>query len=161
MEKVSKKIDGGISSAYFDLDYLPSTDRSNTNLNSKCAALIIDMAIADATREEKHIMTLMATFSEALCMCKTQEEIDNFSIFMGKLAAIGGLAKGFSYSMKDMMNEEGKIEAQKIIDYRNNQIKEKKGQRQNNSNELRNFEQSYANLNNEYQKHQGLYLGVF
>lgn len=51
MESVSKKIPGGVQSAYFDVWYLPSEDKSNGELNSKCTSLKVSLAIADITKK--------------------------------------------------------------------------------------------------------------
>ena len=104
MEQVSKKIEGGIQSAYYDLNYMPSEDKNNSDLNRKCSSLIVVMGIADATRELRHIESLVKVFCEVLLMCKTEEEINKFDLFMNKLADIGGYAKGFYKEVKVMIN---------------------------------------------------------
>jgi len=150
MGQVSRKIEGGIQSAYYDLDYKPSEDRSNSDLNRKCSSLIVAMGIADATRESRHIESLMKVFCETLLMCKTQEELSNFDLFMNKLADIGGLAKGFYSEVKVMINQQGKTAAQNIVQ---NIDKEKRDETSGkDSSKLREFEQIYAQLNNELNK---------
>ena len=88
MEKVSK-VDGGvIESKYFAMKYLPSVDKSNPDLNGKCNLLISAMVMADAIGDNEDIDNLMRAFSEALLACKTEEELNNFSLFMNKRKAI-------------------------------------------------------------------------
>ena len=53
MEQVSRKIEGGIESAYFDVQYRPSIDHSNFKLNLNCSSLLTYMALADITRKDR------------------------------------------------------------------------------------------------------------
>ena len=82
MEQVSRKIEGGIESAYFDISYRPSTDHSNFKLNIACSSLLTYMALADITRKEEQINNLQEKFLESLSECKTEEEIKNLAIFL-------------------------------------------------------------------------------
>ncbi len=95
MESVSKKIPGGVQSAYFDVWYLPSEDKSNGELNSKCTSLKVSLAIADITKKIDHFKKSLFYFSEALLSCKTEQEINNLNLLINKLADVGGFAVDF------------------------------------------------------------------
>ncbi len=153
MEKFSK-VDGGvIESKYFAMKYLPSVDKSNPDLNGKCNLLISAMVMADAIGDNEDINNLMRAFSEALLACKTEEELNNFSLFMNKLAEIGGFARGFNHEVNSMISQKGKLAAQTIIQNIDKERQEKKEQVQSkDSSKLREFEQIYAKLNNELEK---------
>lgn len=75
MNKVSRKIDGGIQSEYLSMYYRPSEDKSNNDLNKKCGALTLHMAIADITGKKEHISNVIQDFCEALLMCKKKKKL--------------------------------------------------------------------------------------
>lgn len=153
MDSVSKKIEGGIQSKYFSFEYRPSEDRSNQDLNRKCGSLIVSMAISDITGKKEHVEKVAKEFCEALTMCETEDELNHFDLFMSKLADIGGEARLFYDTFKDMINKNGKIDAQKYLQRLELKNQNKKGNLENkDSNKVTNFEKVYMNLNNEYEK---------
>lgn len=116
MEKVSKLIKGGISSAYFDVQYRPCEDRSNLNLNVACSSMLTRMALADITRKKEQINKLQERFLEALSMCKTEEEIRNFSKFLYDVSKIGGYAVQFYKDNIGLINKTGVIDAKRNLE---------------------------------------------
>lgn len=74
MESVSKKIPGGVQSAYFDVWYLPSEDKSNGELNSKCTSLKVSLAIADITKKIDHFKSLFFIFLKHFCHAKQNKK---------------------------------------------------------------------------------------
>lgn len=158
MEKVSR-IDGGvIESKYISLKYLPSEDGSNPNLNGKCNVLITAFVLADANGDNDDLNFAMKSFCEALLACKTEEEINNFALFMNKLGDLGGFARIFNGEVKSIINQAGKKTAQNILQNinkeeqnKNEEVKNKPVENRDNS-KLKNFENLYAQLNYELEK---------
>jgi len=116
MDQVSRRIEGGIESSYFDINYLPSIDHSNSKLNLNCSSLLTYMALADITRGEKQINNLRRQFLEALSECKTEEEIKNLAIFLETAAKIGGYAVQFYNDNITLINKSGVINAKKELE---------------------------------------------
>ena len=115
MDKVSRKIDGGIESAYFDIQFIPSEDYSNSKLNLKCRSLLTYMALADITRNEKQINNLQEKFLEALSECKTDEDLENLALFLQTVSKVGGYASTFYSNNISLISEHGKKYAQKKL----------------------------------------------
>lgn len=111
MDQVSQIIDDGIKSEYLSINYRPSMDKSNFNLNLNCSSLLLAMALADITRKEEQINSLKEKFIEALSECKTEEEIKNFAKFMEEMAKVGGYAKEFYSSNISLLNQNGVMAA--------------------------------------------------
>ena len=148
MNPVSRRIEGGIQSEYFDVEYRPSEDNKNSALNGKCTTLLVALAGADITRKDKQIENLMYRFCESLLLCNTKEELHNFNTFMDKVASVGGFAELFNKEVKVMISEDGKTAAEKII----KSLDEKK-EKTESSSKLDEFTKTYAKLNNELAKY--------
>ena len=140
MEQVSRKIEGGIESAYFDVQYRPSIDHSNFKLNLKCSSLLTYMALADITRKEEQINNLMLKFCEILSKCKTPEDFSNLTTFMNITANVGGYAMEFNSKVNGLINQDGKNRAQQYI-------KNVEKQKKVNADNLEDFKETYARLN--------------
>ena len=123
MNQVSRKIEGGIESAYFGVKYRPSEDRSNFGLNLNCSSLLTYMALADITRKEKQINNLQEKFLEALSECKTEEELKNFAVFLETVSKVGGYASTFYSNNISLISSQGK-------DYAQQKLKEIKAERE-------------------------------
>ena len=115
MNQVSRKIEGGIESAYFGVKYRPSEDKSNFGLNLNCSSLLTYMALADITRKEEQINNLQEKFLEALSECKTEEEIRNLSRFIREVSKIGGYAVQFYNNNATLITKSGVIYAKKEL----------------------------------------------
>ena len=120
---VSSRIDGGIQSAYFDIQYRPSEDKSNFKLNLNCSSLLTYMALADITRKEEQINNLQEKFLEALSECKTDEEIRNLSRFIREVSRTGGYAVQFCNNNITLINKGGVIDAKKELEERKEEKK--------------------------------------
>ena len=112
---VSKLDDHGIESKYFDVKYRPTAFKENFELDLKCSYLLTYMALADATRRQKQIDSLMYHFSEALTLCKTPNELVKLRTFMGIAAKQGGYASEFLQQVNDLISEKGKSQAQQYL----------------------------------------------
>ena len=123
MEQVSKRIEGGIESQYFDIQYRPSIDHSNFKLNLNCSSLLTYMALADITRKEEQINNLQEKFLEALSECKTDEEIRNLSRFIREVSRTGGYAVQFCNNNITLINKGGVIDAKKELEERKEEKK--------------------------------------
>ena len=115
MEQVSRKIEGGIESAYFDVQYRPSIDHSNFKLNLKCSSLLTYMALADITRKEEQINNLQEKFLETLSECKTEEELKNLAVFLETISKVGGYASTFYSNNISLISSQGKEYAQQKL----------------------------------------------
>lgn len=76
--------------------------------------------------------------------CKTEQEINNLNLLINKLADVGGFAVDFKETIKDMICEKGKVEAQAIVN--NYQNKKQSG---NNNDYSDTFQKKYVQINNE------------
>jgi len=115
MEQVSRKIEGGIESAYFDVQYRPSIDHSNFKLNLNCSSLLTYMALADITRKEEQINNLQEKFLETLSECKTEEELKNLAVFLETISKVGGYASTFYSNNISLISSQGKEYAQQKL----------------------------------------------
>ena len=113
MDPVSRKTEKGIESAYFDIKYRPSIDRSNFKLNINCDSLLTYMAFADITRKEEQINHLQEKFLETLSECKTDEELNNLKTFLEKAAEVGGYASTFYSNNISLISSQKKEYVQK------------------------------------------------
>ena len=113
MEKVSKFLsEGVVESAYYDVEYRPSQDSSNFDLNLACSNILGSLALADITRCEQQIKDVHDDFLKALSYCKTDEEIENLSTFLKIVSEVGGYASTFYLDVITLVNREN-VEAAK------------------------------------------------
>lgn len=133
----SKKIEG-IESAYFDIKYRPKGGLKEIDI--ACSSLLTYMALADITRKEEQINNLTRKFCEILTMCNTPEDFTNFKTFMNIVASVGGYAIEFNSKVNDLINQNGKIKAQQLL--------EKAKERKKKVNlRLEAFKENFARLN--------------
>lgn len=141
MEPVSRFLEGGMESAYYDIKYRPNGGMSKMDI--ACSSLLTYMAIADITRNEDQIDNLTDKFCEILLMCKTQEDFINFKSFMDMTSRKGGYAVEFYNKLGNLISQNGKNKVQKFIENQESQEYQEKSSDEN----LEEFKKNYARLN--------------
>lgn len=101
-QPVSRKLpnNDGIESAYLTISSLPSVD--SFELNVAFSHFVTSLVFADLYRSERALSNLSSSFSNVLCACKTQEDLDKFKKQFNSLAQKGGYAAEY-YVKKEKM----------------------------------------------------------
>ncbi len=134
---VSFKVEDGIGSEYFNVQYRPNGGLSELDIN--CSSLLTYMALADMTRKEERINKLMYKFYQTLLLCHTEEDFNHFRSFMGIVAKVGGYAVEFNENVRELINKNGQLKAIEFI--KNEEKKQAASQEK-----LEDFKEQYARL---------------
>ena len=118
LESVSSIVKDGMDSEYFDIEFKPKFTLKT--INDSCNSLITYIALADITRKKEEINNLMMNFYKILIMCETQEDFNELAKFVNALAEVGGYAIEFNEKVHNLINKDGKIKAQELINNKNN-----------------------------------------
>lgn len=138
MEKVSKLVDGGIESKYFNVKCRPKGGMASIDI--KCSFFLTYMALADITRDKKEINELTIKFWEILLECKNLDDFMALQIFMNTLSSVGGYATEFYDKVHGLINFVGKNRAEELL-----QVIER--QKVLNDDGLSIFKQNFVKLN--------------
>lgn len=138
MEKVSKLVDGGIESKYFNVKCRPKGGMANIDI--KCSSFLTYMALADITRDKKEINELTIKFWEILLECNNLDDFMALQIFMNTLSSVGGYATEFYDKVQGLINFVGKNRAEELL-----QVIER--QKVLNDDGLSIFKQNFVKLN--------------
>ena len=103
MDKVSKEIDGGIQSLYFDIP------RPNIPINNKifiyCESLLTYLALADFDRGKETFKKLESHFMKTISLCVCSNDLKYVNEILKRAASIGGYAQEFYYLYASKIKE--------------------------------------------------------
>lgn len=166
---VSYKIQGGVKSEYYNI--LSTPEFQKFNLSDKFAALLSDIAYADADRTTASFERASKKFLETMSYCNDKNDILKFEKIMEQLSTYGGYAKNLFDENKNkfelMVKEEQ--EKYKSDEEKRNSMKEETAQKGSVNSDENEFEKQKQKLNEEselqqkvtgnYENNQGMGMG--
>lgn len=146
---VSYKIQGGVKSEYYNI--LSTPEFQKFNLSDKFAALLSDIAYADADRTTASFERASKKFLETMSYCNDKNDILKFEKIMEQLSTYGGYAKNLFDENKNkfelMVKEEQ--EKYKSDEKKRNSMKEETAQKGSVNSDENEFEKQKQKLNEE------------
>lgn len=92
---VSRRVDKGIESQYFDIEYRPGRKNHNFILEIEAASLLTYLALADIYRNEDTFAKAQEKLFQVLASCTTEKEVQELGTFLHIASDIGGYANKF------------------------------------------------------------------
>lgn len=115
LEPVSKRVERGIESKYFNIHYRPGKESKNSKLDINCSSLLTYLALADTYRDSASFDKAKRQFNEVLAVCQTEEELENLNTFLKEAAQVGGYASQFYDEVSKQISISGKELAEQTL----------------------------------------------
>ncbi len=165
MENESNVVNGGISSKYCDIEYRPSEDNSNRELNKRCSLLLVDLDDIDSELNNnrlnnKRILKTIRSFFDAIAECESPEEYKNLRKFFDMIANVGDTGKKFVNNFKNYLNPNAKMDVltwilkDEIQRLENEEEKYQESKKESISKKFDNFIKKYSSFCDELDNYQ-------
>lgn len=106
---VSKKVENGIYSPYFDVKFFSNDSKSELSINA--SSLSFYLAMYDIFRTEDLRQKLSVQFTKVLSCCNSEKDVLDLNHYLHKLSRKGGYAIEFKNVVADYWKEVGVVNA--------------------------------------------------